>query len=152
MKIEVIRTCFNPLYTKGIMFVDNIFFGYTLEPQRKRVDETSHINRCINTGEYLAKYEYSPKFRQHLIELKNVPNRSEIKIHAGNFSKDTQGCILVGGRSDVGCVLDSKIAIELLNTEAYNAVNRRKNIFVEVKEYLFPDDRITDELLQKSRL
>lgn len=149
MKIEVVRTYYSVNYTKGLIFVNDVFFGYTLEPQKKETNETSFLNRCIDTGTYIAEYEYSPKFKKHLIELKNVPNHTEIKIHAGNFRKDTRGCILIGRRSDVGCVLDSKIAVEMLNMMACDAKNAREKIEVEVKEYLNYDDRIDVGLLRE---
>lgn len=151
MKIEVIRTYFNQNYTKGIMLVDNKFFGYTLEPQRIGSSEISYLNRCMDTGKYVAEYEYSAKFKQHLIELKNVPNHIEIKIHAGNFRRDTRGCILVGKRSEVGRVLDSKIAVDMINTMAKNAKNNNVKIEVEVREYLDSDDSIDFNLLQDSK-
>ena len=151
MKIEVIRTYFNQNYTKGVMLVDDEFFGYTLEPQKKGSNETSCLNRCIDTGKYVAVYEYSPKFKQHLIELKNVPSHTEIKIHAGNFRSNTRGCILVGLRSDVGCVLDSRLAVDILNDMAKNAKNSNVKIEVEVKEYLPSDDGMDDDIFRNSR-
>lgn len=151
MKIEVVRTYFNQNYTKGIMLVDNEFFGYTLEPQKKGSNEKSFLNRCIDTGKYVAVYEYSPKFKQHLIELKNVPEHTEIKIHAGNFRSNTRGCILVGLRSVVGSILDSKIAVEMLNTMAKNAKNSNVKIEVEVRSYLYSDDSVSFDKWQNSR-
>lgn len=151
MKIEVIRTYYNQNYTRGIMLVDDEFFGYTLEPQVKRSNEKSYLNRCIDPGKYLAKYEYSPKFKQNLIELKNVPNHTEIKVHSGNFRKDTRGCILVGKRSALGCVLDSRIAVDMLNARAKNARDNNVKIEVEVKDYPPGDNRIDFNLLQDSR-
>lgn len=151
MKIEVVRTYFNQNYTKGVMLVDNKFFGYTLEPQRKGSDEISCLNRCIDTGKYVAEYEYSPKFKQHLIELKNVPNHTEIKIHSGNYRSNTRGCILVGLRSGVGCVLDSKVAVEMLNTMAKIAKSSNVKIEVEVRSYLFSDDSVDFDKWQDSR-
>ncbi len=151
MKIEVVRTYFNQNYTKGIMLVDNKFFGYTLEPQRKGCSETSYLNRCIDAGKYVAVYEYSAKFKKHLIELKNVRNHTEIKIHAGNYRKDTHGCILVGLRSDVGCVLDSRLAIDMLNDMAKNAKNSNVKIEVDVKEYLPSDDGMDSDIFRNSR-
>lgn len=151
MKIEVVRTYFNQNYTKGIMLVDNKFFGYTLEPQTKRSDEISCLNRCIDAGKYVAVYEYSPKFKQHLIELKNVPEHTEIKIHSGNYRRDTRGCILVGKRSGVGCVLDSKIAVEMLNYMALNAKNSNVKIEVIVRNCLFRDDDVDFDKWQESR-
>lgn len=151
MKIEVIRTYFNQNYTQGIMLVDDKFFGYTLEPQTKGSNEISYLNRCIDTGKYVAEYEYSAKFKQHLIELKNVPNHTEIKIHAGNFRRDTRGCILVGLRSVVGGILDSKIAVEMLNAMAKSAKNSKVKIEVEVRGYLFSDDSVDFDKWQDSR-
>ena len=49
----------------------------------------------IPAGEYLAKKVQSPTYG-HVFEVLNVPGRSHILIHAGNFYSDTQGCILVG--------------------------------------------------------
>lgn len=151
MKIEVIRTYFSQNFTKGVMLVDNKFFGYTLEPQKKGSNETSYLNRCIDTGKYVAVYEYSAKFKKHLIELKNVRNHTEIKIHSGNFRRDTRGCILVGLRSDVGGILDSKIAVEMLNDMAKNAKNSNVKIEVEVRSYIFSDDSVDFDKWQDSR-
>lgn len=133
------------------MFVDDVFFGYTLEPQRKGSNETSHSNRCVNTGKYVAEYEYSAKFKKHLIELKNVRNRTEIKIHSGNFRSDTRGCILVGLRSGVGCVLDSRLAVDMLNEKAKWVSRSNEKIEVEVKEYLPSDEGMDDEIFRNSR-
>jgi len=51
---------------------------------------------CIPEGEYEIEFTYSPKFKTNLWEIKNVPNRSGIRIHAGNFTRQIEGCILPG--------------------------------------------------------
>lgn len=54
----------------------------------------------IPTGYYKVEPRHAEKFGQHLI-VNDVPNRDYILFHAGNFPKDTHGCILVGaGFSD----------------------------------------------------
>lgn len=50
---------------------------------------------CIPAGYYIAQYRKSPS-NGDVIELKNVPNRSYIQIHAGNYTSQIAGCILVG--------------------------------------------------------
>lgn len=50
---------------------------------------------CIPAGYYIAQYRKSPS-NGDVIELKNVPNRSYIQIHAGNYTSQIEGCILVG--------------------------------------------------------
>ena len=62
----------------------------------------------IPPGKYPLIFEYSPKFKRHLWELKNVPGHTEIKIHNGNtrYARDkdgytyeqTEGCPLIGMR------------------------------------------------------
>lgn len=69
-----------------------IFDCYTLELPWK--DNERNISR-IPAGEYFAAKHKSPKFGD-TIWIQNVPNRSEILIHKGNYKKDTLGCILVG--------------------------------------------------------
>ena len=54
---------------------------------------------CIPSGEYKVTKIYSPKHGK-CFEVHDVPERSAILIHKGNFAsgdkKDTRGCILVG--------------------------------------------------------
>lgn len=77
---------------------------------------------CIPPGTYKAEMRDSPKFGP-VYEVKGVPNRSAILIHAGNtagnvdrgLKSDVQGCILLGlsrGRiSNQSAVLESKPAL-----------------------------------------
>jgi len=50
---------------------------------------------CIPVGAYKCKKHRSPRFGLSLW-LQDVPNRSEILIHQGNFYADILGCILIG--------------------------------------------------------
>ena len=51
---------------------------------------------CIPVGKYPIVLEYSPRFDTMLWEIKEVPGRSECKIHSANFAKDLNGCIAPG--------------------------------------------------------
>lgn len=51
---------------------------------------------CAPAGDYLAVLEYSPSFKYNLFELKNVPGRSEIKIHIANHARELLGCLAPG--------------------------------------------------------
>ena len=44
---------------------------------------------------FFCKKRYSTKYKNHFHVL-DVPNRSYILIHHGNYHKHTLGCILVG--------------------------------------------------------
>lgn len=50
---------------------------------------------CIPEGKYKVHRIYSPKFG-NCFHVQDVPGRSAILIHRGNYTKDTMGCILVG--------------------------------------------------------
>ena len=58
------------------------------------MDNTRNIS-CIPAGEYSAKLYQSYKNGQ-VVLIEGVPDRTFIEIHAGNFTRDIQGCILVG--------------------------------------------------------
>ena len=51
---------------------------------------------CIPTGKYKVEKKYSPKFGPDTFTVLNVNARSSIRIHAGNFYTDIEGCLLVG--------------------------------------------------------
>jgi len=80
---------------------------------------------CIPAGTYKVTphgWEKNTPFKyKRTWRLLDVPNRSAILIHAGNFHKDTEGCVLVGmGLSIAGGVSmlkNSREAIELFRKE-----------------------------------
>lgn len=51
---------------------------------------------CVPVGTYPLVWEWSPGFKEMLWELKEVPNRSECKIHVANYWKQLEGCIAPG--------------------------------------------------------
>jgi hypothetical protein len=50
---------------------------------------------CVPKGKYKAFKRQSPK-NGSVIEFENVPDRSNIQIHSGNFTRQIEGCVLVG--------------------------------------------------------
>lgn len=103
--LEKIRT--EKIYLKrysddGIQTLGKIAVGmqifHTLElPWR---DNRRRIS-CIPKGEYRVTKHSSPKFGKSFW-VREVPGRSEILIHAGNYYTDILGCILVGtGKMDI---------------------------------------------------
>lgn len=57
-------------------------------------ENTQRIS-CIPAGNYAVKKHNSPNFG-YCFWIQNVPGRSEILIHRGNFYTDILGCILIG--------------------------------------------------------
>lgn len=97
MKIILIRYSDTPVGTRGrlILFLSDgsMRSWHTLEKQWK--GNENKIS-CIPEGEYPLVWEHSPAFKTDLFELKNVPNRSEIKIHPANWERQLLGCIALG--------------------------------------------------------
>lgn len=66
--------------------------GYILELPDKQ--NQVRISR-IPEGEYVCVKRYSDKYKDHF-HILDVPGRSYILIHIGNYKGDTKGCLLPG--------------------------------------------------------
>ena len=108
MKLEVIRHAFKPTYTIGKLYIDGKYFCDTLE------DVVRKGPKAIPAGTYEVILNVSPRFGKVLPRLLNVPGFDGILIHAGNTSKDTSGCILVGQNKEVGKVINSQATMKRL--------------------------------------
>lgn len=112
MLISLIRVTSDLNATYGILCINNAPICVTMElPYRDNNRNTS----CIPTGVYNVT-KYKSEKRGNTFWVHDVPNRSSILIHSGNFPKDTQGCILVGEKFAAPAILaDSQNALKLLN-------------------------------------
>ena len=71
---------------------EGTFLCYTLEePWRGN----QHAISCIPAGKYPFRRMISLRLGE-CFAIDNVPDRSAIRIHAGNRLTDTEGCLLVG--------------------------------------------------------
>ena len=84
---------------------------------------------AIPEGTYRVVITKSQRFGKYLPLLVGVPGFEGVRIHAGNTSRDTEGCILVGQNLQVGKVLWSRITLEKL----MKLIENEKEIFLIIK-------------------
>jgi len=114
---------------------DTGFSCYAAEPPMR--GNQNNIS-CILAGIYLVKIRISPKYGR-VFHITNVPNRSWVLIHSGNFAGDTfeglkthtMGCTLLG--SKVGyidsqrAILNSRVTVrkfmQIMQDEFYLVIN-----------------------------
>ena len=86
------RFAYLPEATLGKLTIKDNTFWIAERPWRGNKKEVS----CIPTGSYTCKSYTSKRFGK-TFEVTDVPDRTYILFHVGNFpEKDSHGCLLVG--------------------------------------------------------
>ena len=139
MKLELIRIANRPTYCIGKLYIDGVWFCDTIEDTDRGLDDSMSVDEilkkkikgetAIPTGIYKIEITYSPKYKRMMPLILGVKGYSGIRIHSGNTSKDTEGCLLVGKNTKVGMVTDSRNTYQRLFAKLQNA----KDITIEIK-------------------
>ncbi|QOR58738.1 transpeptidase catalytic domain protein [uncultured phage cr10_1] len=138
MELTLNRIFLGSSATIGELLINDKHLCDTLEDRVRPEGEKVYGKTAIPEGTYEVKLTHSPRFKKILPEILNVPNFSGIRIHTGNSSKDTEGCILVGtwdGEKE-DWVGSSKIAFDELMTLLEEATNNKEKITITVKSLL----------------
>lgn len=92
------RYDFGETYTAGVLTLDGEFVGWALEDKvrllKSSVDKVPG-QTAIPAGVYKCAVTMSNRFKREMVEVQGVPYFAGIRIHGGNTSKDSEGCILV---------------------------------------------------------
>lgn len=105
LNLVLVRDCRTETAIMGHLLFNGTVVCYTLENKAK----------AIPCGIYNIENSKSPKFKKELPMLynKTVAESRGIRIHAGNTSKDSAGCVLVGMGREIapdGSLTESKLA------------------------------------------
>lgn len=134
MELTLNRIFLGSSATIGELYADREHIADTLEDRVRPEGEKVYGKTAIPEGTYEMVLSYSPRFKKILPEILNVPNFTGIRIHCGNSSADSSGCILVGtwdGEKE-DWISDSKIAFNKLMSLLEEATNNKEKITITV--------------------
>lgn len=144
MKIEIIRTPVPKKPTMGEMHIDGKFFCYTLEDEDRGLTQDMAAEQvkeikvygktAIPTGTYKVILTMSMKFKRELPLVLDVPGFEGIRIHRGNWEKDTLGCPLVGYQQEKFAVGLSRKAEEDLILKFRKSTVNENTLIIKHKE------------------
>ena len=116
------------------------YFCDTLEPTWRDYANGAYKVKgrsAIPEGRYAVVISWSQKFGAWLPMLLGGEEFNRkwqgIRIHAGNTSEDTEGCILVGKNKLVGQVVDSRIWLHRLKQKIVEAKDRGEPVWITIK-------------------
>ena len=141
MKLKLNRIALRKTYTIGKLYIDGKYFCDTLEDAVRDTNKSGKFDNgekkvkgktAIPYGIYEIKWTYSPRFKKYTPQLMNVPQFEGIRIHAGNSSTDTEGCLLLGQNKKVGMVLNSRATINKFYPIIKEACSNGK-VTIEIK-------------------
>lgn len=141
MKLTLKRIALRPTYTIGKLYIDDAYFCDTLEDTVRDTNKSGKFDNgeqkikgktAIPYGTYEIKWTYSPRFKKYTPQLMNVPSFEGIRVHAGNTSADTEGCLILGENKQVGMVLNSRATINKFYPIIKEACSNGK-VTIEIK-------------------
>lgn len=96
--------------TFGVALHKGTWLCHTLEP----ADRSGGRNCALRAGRYVLTYDWSPKFAA-LLPTILCPGRSGLRIHPGNYVRETSGCILPGTLRSDNMLISSRQAYNRLS-------------------------------------
>jgi hypothetical protein len=119
-KVVIRRLDMSEEGTFGVLYINGRWICLTLELPWK---DNKVSQSCIPAGTYCCSQYNSPRFGETFL-VRNVPGRTDILFHVGNFLKDTFGCILLGegisGSEHKRFIFNSRDAIKSFMRELRN--------------------------------
>ena len=130
MELKVIRETFTDESTIGKLFINGVFHCFTLEDKvrEKKIQNVTAIPK----GRYEVIINFSNRFQQQMPLLLNVPDFEGVRIHWGNYSKDTEGCILLGTTKGINMIGNSRTAYAKFMS-VLNKVSKTEKIFITIE-------------------
>ncbi len=123
MIFNLFRT-YEELHTDGELYVNGEKIGETLEDVGRPHGVKIPLETCIPEGVYQADITYSPSFKRNMVVLFNVKSDHSvdrlgsrftgIRVHGGNSTDHTAGCVIVAKNSDKNGWIGGSIESDVL--------------------------------------
>lgn len=142
MELRLRRLYPKAKYTIGKLYINGVAYCDTLEdPVRDfnkdgdlldEGEEKVYADTAIPYGRYQVTITYSPKFKRDLPLLLGVKHFTYIRIHAGNTTRDTWGCILVGENTKLGELTNSRVYERQITAAIKRAIKSGDTVFITI--------------------
>ena len=143
MELRLTRFHFGKDFTLGkLTYQDKAWFIIEDKDRELKQNDTLekiksvkvHANTAIPYGKYQVIINRSQRFKINLPLLLNVPNWEGVRMHVGNYSTDTEGCLLPGKGYSIEkkMVTNSRIAFGEVYELIENALNKKETVWLNI--------------------
>jgi hypothetical protein len=139
MRLTIVRELSTDESTPGTLLVDDKFECFTLEDVVREVlelrvaDWKVESRTAIPVGTYQVTIDLSARFGKQMPHILDVPGFDGIRIHSGNTSADTEGCILLGqARNGPDEVISSRPAFNAFFPKLQGAINNGERVTITI--------------------
>lgn len=134
MLLTLKRFQFSDTHTLSRLYVDRVPFCWVVEDRyRPEWEAKKQGETAIPYGGYPVTITFSNRFQCRMPLVSDVPNFTGIRIHPGNTSKDTEGCLLPGyDRTPTGVGRSRDAYIALFN-KIDGALSRRDSVWLSIE-------------------
>lgn len=120
--------------TFGVLTIDGTSPCFTLERPEVQIPTGTYPIELTNSLDLTCDCGPNQTLSHLLPLLDNVPGRSAIRIHSGNWPRDSNGCILVGLQTnpDSNMILQSRAALDSIVPLIQQAVERGEPVTITI--------------------
>ncbi len=136
--MKLTRTDYSEAATEGVLYIDGVMECFTMEDKDRNLELGGikvYGKTAIPKGTYEVQVTMSSRFKKEMPVLLDVPGFTGIRIHTGNSSQDTDGCIIVGGVNAAqkdNFIGQSRIAYNKLFRKIVDAINDNEKVTIEI--------------------
>jgi hypothetical protein len=130
MLIKITRKYFTSKSTIGLVSVDGVKCGFSLEDVARPDGVKVYGETAIPAGEYQVTIDYSNKFKKLMPHILDVPNFTGIRIHKGSTPESTSGCVLVGLRKGPDMIYDCAATYDYIYGSIEKALANKEKVTI----------------------